>query len=650
MTKYFEFYKIKADITVVPFEQFTTPLFLRIFCEISNRERKVTKEVFIGEQTLLGVFDSYLKQCNDVISAKLSRHKSALLVEDSLKRLGNEIWNRKVRYIPLEDVVKLIDNKSLSNLDWPQSLTYALLNEGLLINRELFDQSDNVFFAYNLLGGYLIAKGLIQEKTEEQIQVFIESKEFENSLFSDDYSELHPLHEDILKFFSLLLPTLKHKHLFGYSKNNKAFSSSIEAIFELSPELIDSSALDLLTQLFANKVNRKPLLQFSIKTMRHQRHPLNIEFWERLLVSLPMTERDLCWTEVIRQNSSIFMKELEQFESKSKQDILSPAEEQLLALFARYYVWVLTSTIRNLRDVATRAFYWYGRKFTKRFFELMENTLAINDPYISERMLAAGYGISMALQFEFFQGKCKQAVLTLEGQNMYNLMFKLNAPHATTHILSRDYALGIIKIAMNCDADCLTPDQRLRISEPFVDGGIRHWEKSEERDTESYREGSMPVHMDFRNYTLGSLIPERGNYDDDNPHFKNLLANFFWRLYDLGYSHSDFAQIDKEIHLHNWAAEKSTDGKIDRYGKKYSWIVFFELAGFRKDNGLLSESPLTAERIPETDIDPSFPKPLLVQIVTTSYLGDRSSDIDKWIEADQRIDFSPYPEMRAVNG
>jgi hypothetical protein len=45
-------------------------------------------------------------------------------------------------------------------------------------------------------------------------------------------------------------------------------------------------------------------------------------------------------------------------------------------------------------------------------------------------------------------------------------------------------------------------------------------------------------------------------------------------------------------------------GKIDRYGKKYSWIVFFELAGYREDNGLLHEFFTKHDRIPEADIDP----------------------------------------------
>ena len=47
--------------------------------------------------------------------------------------------------------------------------------------------------------------------------------------------------------------------------------------------------------------------------------------------------------------------------------------------------------------------------------------------------------------------------------------------------------------------------------------------------------------------------------------------------------------------------------KTDRYGKKYSWIAFFEMYGVRQDERRLAERRLE-ERISDCDIDPSFPE------------------------------------------
>ena len=69
--KYFNAYKIKADLTLAPLRQFEHPLYLKIFCETNNRERKTEVQVYVGEQTLFEVFDEYLSQCNRAVCERL---------------------------------------------------------------------------------------------------------------------------------------------------------------------------------------------------------------------------------------------------------------------------------------------------------------------------------------------------------------------------------------------------------------------------------------------------------------------------------------------------------------------------------------------------------------------------------------------------
>ncbi len=158
--------------------------------------------------------------------------------------------------------------------------------------------------------------------------------------------------------------------------------------------------------------------------------------------------------------------------------------------------------------------------------------------------------------------------------------------------------------------------------------------------------------MDFGNYTIGSLVPKRGNYDYDNPEYKKVYANIIWRLYDLGYDHSLFEAIDRQIAWYHSIPRDDGVGKVERYGKKYSWIAFFEIAGYRQDNLQLPEQCIDEGRIPEADIDPSFPEaPLNNKIVEIDYLGDRSIDLSKWIESgDGAVDISPYIVLEKING
>ena len=69
--KYFNAYKIEADLTGAPLAQFAHPIYLKIFCETKNRERKIDVQVYVGEQTLFEVFDEYLEQCNEAVCNRL---------------------------------------------------------------------------------------------------------------------------------------------------------------------------------------------------------------------------------------------------------------------------------------------------------------------------------------------------------------------------------------------------------------------------------------------------------------------------------------------------------------------------------------------------------------------------------------------------
>ena len=243
----------------------------------------------------------------------------------------------------------------------------------------------------------------------------------------------------------------------------------------------------------------------------------------------------------------------------------------------------------------------------KEFLDLVIESLSINDPYIPERMLAATYGVAMARQYDFKYTSFTRDMLPLYGRKLYETMFKPNAQYSTTHILARDYARRTIDIALIHHPDLLTANEQRYITPPFTQGGIREWGESEDRNADEYQDGNLPLHIDFANYTLGRLVKGRSHYDFEHDEYKRVRANIFWRIYGLGYSLERFGEIDKWLAHDNLRYGRSADGrKTDRYGKKYSWIAFYELAGFRQDEGLLPEYYDTGRPL-EADIDPSFP-------------------------------------------
>ena len=599
INKYFNAYEIVADPTLAPFMQFEHPIYLKIFCETKRRTSDKEEPVYVGEETLFEIFKEYLNVCNKEVCKHLKLHRGTPIVRSELSKIAKYLWENHCRHISFEKLIQLVDGRSREKLDWESSKTRALVAEGLLLYQDWGQFGEAINFTYDLLGGYLIAQYLIQQ-SDDDVKGFVNSETTVSTLFSENYQTLHPLSKDIARSLAVLIPVKTGKYMHDLTDNKIARYFSIRALFEISPQYITTDCINRIEYIFLEKPDsRQPLLELAESTVGHPNHPFNALFWSKQLSALSMVERDLSWSEHIQKNRDRFEKIVIRIEKTCQNQDISELSAKRLHLLAEYIMWILTSTVRPLRDQATRALYWYGRCFPQEFFKLVMKSFTINDPYVPERMLAATYGIAMALQNNFEDTSFVTEILPLYAKQLYETMFKIDAPHSTTHILARDYARRTIDIALIHHPDLLTEDERERITPPFTDGGIREWGESENRE-----EGFPPIQMDFDIYTLDRLI----KYDSQDPdEHKHVKANVYWRMYNLGFTNESFGKIDRAIAEINFRFSIHDDAeKTDRYGKKYSWIAFYELAGFRQDNGLLRDY-YDDVRVLNADIDPSFP-------------------------------------------
>lgn len=302
--KYFGAYKIAADLTLDVLEQFTHPIYLRIFCEAKNPDRHETRHVHVGQQTLFEVFDEYLDRCDRAVCRRLGVHPRSRVVGRSLKRVASYMWENRTRRVPLSAAVELIDGEPLDRLQWEISRTRAIESEGLLVNRDWGDGEEDLFFTYDLMGGYLIARWLIDENAND-LAGFFEAEETLTLLYGDDHSVIHPLSDDIRRCVAALLPMRAGCYLHGLTDHPTAFADSVEALFEISPETVDETCVRLVSDLFGQQHNRGRLLEVAASTVGHAGHPLNAEFWHERLTELPMPERDLSWTEHVRAGREV---------------------------------------------------------------------------------------------------------------------------------------------------------------------------------------------------------------------------------------------------------------------------------------------------------------------------------------------------------
>ena len=645
--RYFVHYRINAVDAELPIELLSHPLTLRLFCEVTNptREREVGIEAMPGSLTSL--FDRYLRQAAESI-ADLAPRTQRYYEQDvrrALDEIGTALWDLHTRCLDERDLRQRLGDEARP---WNESIVRALEQDGVILRVPTETPGVMLVTAiYDPLAGHLMADTILRRHGRTGFEQWVRDPSTVAAL-AGPMSDQHPLAMDMFRALVGLVPRRHHRQQLWPLLDEPLRTAALCEAAKLEGAYLDAQTVEELAVLPAKLGNgSRYLLDRLWHTRGSPGHPLNAEFLDAVLRPMAMADRDVCWTEWVRRHGDRLLADLQRLEKRwCNLTERAPADQ----LRARWVMWTLTSTVRQLRDQATRTLYWFGRGAPMAFFDLTVKGLTINDPYVPERLIAASYGIAMALHND------EQFNISLSkyARTLFEHLFAKNAAFSTTHILMRDYAKHTIDVALLHNSKLLNSKERVKITHPFKDGGIRVWGESEDRNKDEYRDGNYPFGFDFDNYTIGYLIPKRGNYDFNNPEYIKVKANMWWRIYDIGYSLEKFGEIDKQIasdafRRHGRAAN---GGKTDRYGKKYCWIAYYEIAGFRQDKGLLRRDWETDQvRRFEVDIDPSFPEePHNIEVVKTDFLGDRRTDLAAWIQTGGNPNLGSYLLINELQG
>ena len=703
--RYFEYYKIKLENRSNAIGYFKHPLHLKIFCETKNSNRSKEVKVSFQNEDLFEVFEEYIQISNENITILLNKSNPEIVpkynndfTEKKLLQFSQYCWENNTRGMPLSE--KLFTDDELRIFE----------GENLLIYRDwnIDNDKEEIQFTYDLLGGYLISKYLIQTYEEYYpiikvpsnnwivkvakafsdeyiperatdlcyesfkktsilintvisnkvaLEKFITSREFKKRLL--EFKTEHPLYDDILRTITILIIKKANIFLFNILENERAKKYSIESLFEINSKFIKENE-KLIKNFLQNEFpsNYEHFFNLSTNVEFDISHPLNFHFWSDLIKDLSMLERDLFWSEYIRKNYSWYDNSyFTQFVNNLEKTCREQEEiSNRVHIAAKKVMWIFTTNIRRLRDEATRALYYYARRYPKEFLDLLKYSIDINDPYVVERMLAVTYGLAMARQNDFDDESYRKEYLPLYGKFLFDNLFSSESKYSTTHVLARDYAKRTIDIALIHHSSLLTDSEKELIKYPLKNYYHNEWGSLPNYQKIKYRFGT-PIHMDFENYTIGHLIDDRRNYDSEHKEYKLILSQIYWRMYNLGYLFTKFERIDKQIENDSWRnSNNERAGKIDRYGKKYSWIAFYEMAGYRSDLGLLKKWENEDElRISDTDIDPSFPLELrkynlFEEINKNNFLGDLGKEAKTWYSNDNDLDISDYIEINSYLG
>ena len=291
--KYFNRYHIKSDLNFSNLNGFKKPIFLRLFCEIKNPAWQSGKEVevIIDDDSSDSLFEIYFKQINAAVT--LNSHifrKNEPFIQSALAKIARYLWENNAREISIDDYYELIDGAQQYNAE--TSRADVLIKEGLIITRDYRSEKEFISITYEVMSGYLIAKYLIDNFSEEN---FLPNQEFHKKISNE--SERHPLYENIIEELALLFPRYKQKmlhDLYSVSDDRPIFSVSLNALWKLQSEYIREQDIEIIRGYFGDTPKtRDHIIRMCSDTITSTKHPLNVNFLSTELLKLPVWERDL---------------------------------------------------------------------------------------------------------------------------------------------------------------------------------------------------------------------------------------------------------------------------------------------------------------------------------------------------------------------
>lgn len=633
--EFFRFYGIPGSHIPLLAPEFSRPLFLKVLCQTFSGQTASAKSHWIrdlmaGQKTMTKLLEDFVTQVGAPIEREFELTGKTcwfILKGKKVKATGAIVGiaphmaaNLRDYLSPMDCISIIVDAVGLSENDAAR-LFYRLIGDGLLVEDLMYEDGGEkhiIRLPYQRFSDHLICRHLLENyldvKSKQSVRQSLQKnrplgKLFAGGEFINSYSMPGWATAVILEFperTKRVLADDERELLFQLPRSNRLLSPFIDPFLEgLTWRHADSfsNATDQITgQLLEHGDGyvRNQTFEVLVGIASRTGHPYSAKRLSRYLSSQSLTVRDLRWSEFIRQapRESSVRRLIEWTINHASKNLTDAAARNLLLLLSTF----LTTTHRAFRDRTTRALVALGQFHPECLFDLTSLSFAHNDPYVPERLLAASYGVMMR---KWAQGDTQfQTVSTAFARRLFDNMFEVNAQYATSHILMRDYALGVIELVRRGKPKALgkRPISRLHSTIENITTRIPDGASIEE---EACKAADPALGMDFRNYTVGRLVRDRRNYDFDNSEYQDVMRQLRWRMLDLGYSAKLFEQIDQLIGATNYRMGRADDGtKVDRYGKKYAWIAFFEVAGLRDAMGKLKDA--TEPRISDCDVDPTF--------------------------------------------
>lgn len=478
LTIYAAYHGLRLPDVPAPLPELTNPLFLRSVCE--TVKDLGLKAIPREAGSLVWVFDGLVKAANSTLAkrARCDYDAATNPVGRAARALAGAMFDADSESLSVADATVICEGIH-SSTRFSKSLLNGLVQEGLLL-RERTDHSgtptESVRFTYQRFSDHLRADVLLDRNPTD--------RELAAKLRAISREDRRWAMTGVIAALALLVPERRGRELsavmrYGrrvlvsrYSYNsswtdahwlrNEVQKGFVESLMWRAPGSFTEGTLALLDGYRKTGVIEEyQWFQMITSLACVPDHPLNIERYDQQLHDISMADRDDLWS---REILWVFLNDANPVCRTIDWAWANPQPpDDVLRLTGTFLAWLLTSPNRRLRDSATKALVQLHDGRTDQLAELVERFADVNDPYVVDRVVAAGLGHIMRHRHDV-RAENIDAFVRL-GQAIYDAVFATVPP--TTHLSLRHNARTAADIVEGvCEKHGRTLGRDLSVAQP----------------------------------------------------------------------------------------------------------------------------------------------------------------------------------------
>lgn len=462
VNKFFSSFGLPLPEVPLLMPEFQRPLFLLLFCKAFTKSKnKKKKLIFKGHEGATFIFENYV----DTISKKIEKnfginHGTGKNVWDTvIEKIAERMVADSSDRISENVLIQIIKNShpKIEIAKFTRALESNLIITKVpkYLDGNRIDGFDIRFpfqkFSDHLIGRYIFKKYENEfgktNKNSNTAKKFFSSKRKLGKFILKGWNRgiieaLSVQTPEQLKGTEFLdvIPHLKKRDFYLDQVLDESF---VESLIWRNPKAFSKDSkntLDIINKrIIRTKSGHTQLLNAFLSVAPIPDHQFNAERLHQHLSKFPMSQRDTWWSTSFLHYQNGEHEAVDRLLQWAWSDCqFDHISDESIYLSSIALSWFLTTPNRFIRDRSTKGLVCLLQDRIHLVEKLLKKFEGINDPYITERLYAVAYGCVLRNK------KDKKGLRSL-AEYVYGKNFKDNAP---THILIRDYARGIVEVAV----------------------------------------------------------------------------------------------------------------------------------------------------------------------------------------------------------